>query len=124
MKRIFLKITVVFSILAVCSCNQKKATENLSTGIEKTESTAVEVDSDKVLTKTIEGNVVQINNGKDGYTAKIKTNDDGFYFVTISHSNLKDASQYKTVKQGDFLKVTGDYWKMQDENQITVRSID
>jgi vacuolar-type H+-ATPase subunit I/STV1 len=73
--------------------------------------------------KTIEGEVLEINQGKDGYTAKLKTNTEEIYFVTISHSNLKNPTQYKATKIGEKLKVSGELWKMNGENQITVREI-
>jgi hypothetical protein len=70
-----------------------------------------------------EGEVLQVKQGKDGYTAELKSSIGEIYFVTISRSNLKNPAQYKTVAVGEKLKVSGDLWKMESVNQITVREI-
>lgn len=69
------------------------------------------------------GTVEEIQPGKDGYTAKIKTTDDEIYFVTISHANLTDPSQYKTVEKGSVIEVKGEKWTMGEDKQITVREL-
>lgn len=71
----------------------------------------------------VTGTVRDIQNGKDGYTATIVTSEQKTYKATISHSNLKDHSQYKTVKTGDVITVKGDQWQMEGENHITVREL-
>jgi|GEM_PF-1975745 len=71
----------------------------------------------------ISGTVSDIQPGKDGYTAKIVTAENQVYFVTISHSNLTTPDQYKTVKPGEMIKVKGDFFKLGDENHITVREL-
>lgn len=72
---------------------------------------------------TITGVVEEIQQGKDGYTAKIKTEDGVIYFVTISHANLKDHTQYRSVKVGDTIEVKGDQWDANGETHITVREL-
>lgn len=124
MRNIFLKATLVLSVLSLLSCTKKNKVETPIMETAKTETTSGEIQKEEVVLKSIQGKVIEIKNGKDGYTAKIETADKKFYFVTISHANLTDANQYKSVKEGDDLKVTGDFWKMENENQITVRSID
>ena len=101
------------AILAMSCCPQKNA---IKTNSETTNT------SENVVLKTVEGEVLAINLGKDGYTAKIQSGSI-IYFVTISHSNLNEPSQYKSVNVGDKLKVSGDFWQMENENQITVREI-
>ena len=71
----------------------------------------------------ISGTVSEIQPGKDGYTARIVTADNQTYFVTISHSNLTTPDQYKTVKPGEMVKVKGDFFKVGEENHITVREL-
>ncbi len=115
--------------LATVACESNKKTTNTESGIEVTQTRTPHEDTiDKSAepaaeTRSVEGTVTEINRGKDGYTAKLETSDKQFYYVTISHSNLKDHTQYKEVKIGDKLNVTGDYWKLEAEQQITVRQI-
>lgn len=126
MKKNLLKIAALTGVIALSSCNKKvevktEVVDNqevvVADSIAAPETPAVE-------TKTVEGKVVEITNGKDGYTAKLETAEKEYYFVTISNSNLTNHEQYKSVKVGETLKVTGDFWKMEDKNQITVRVIE
>jgi len=72
---------------------------------------------------TITGVVQDIQNGKDGYTAQIQTVDNETYYATISHANLTDHSQYRTVQVGETIEVAGDQWDMEGKKQITVRAL-
>lgn len=72
---------------------------------------------------TITGVVQDIQNGKDGYTAQIKTANNEIYYATISHGNLTDHSQYRTVQVGETIEVAGDQWDMEGKKQITVRKL-
>ena len=72
---------------------------------------------------TIKGVVKDINNGKDGYTAKLETPDGPIVAVTISRANLTNPKQYRTVNVGEILKVRGESWKLDGQSQITVRQI-
>lgn len=72
---------------------------------------------------TISGVVQEIQMGKDGYTAKIETPANQIYFATISHTNLADHSQYRTVQVGDIIEVAGDEMEMAGEKRITVRQL-
>ena len=73
----------------------------------------------------VHGVVQSIENGKDGYTAEIKTSKDEIYFVTISIPNLgeKNAHKFKQYSKGDKLSVVGEFWSMSNEKRITVRDI-
>lgn len=55
----------------------------------------------------MKGKVVQIQRGKDGYTAEIRTDDNKTYFAVISSVDLS-RSQYKEVKIGDPIDVEGE----------------
>ncbi|MFY0482873.1 hypothetical protein ACI6PS_09710 [Flavobacterium sp. PLA-1-15] len=124
MKKNLLKIVVLMGVFSLSSCVkvEKKETE-VNQEVVATD-TIAELETPKAETKTVEGKVVEITYGKDGYTAKLETPEKEFYFVTISHANLTDHAQYKKVKVGETLKVTGDFWKMENDNQITVRVIE
>jgi len=126
MKNNLLKIVALTGVIAISSCNKKvevktEVVDNQE--VVKTDS-IVEPETPEVATKTVEGKVVEVLQGKDGYTAKLEIAEKEHYFVTISHSNLTNHEQYKSVKVGETLKVTGDFWKMEDKNQITVRVIE
>ncbi|MBW4361572.1 hypothetical protein [Flavobacterium taihuense] len=109
------KNLIIPVLLVMLGCAENKNTYNSSTPFNQSEI--------KKTIKTIEGDVLEINQGKDGYTAKLKTNTEEIYFVTISHANLNNPTQYKNAKVGEKLKVSGELWKMKNENQITVREI-
>jgi hypothetical protein len=122
-------LAMLSAVLTFAGCESHKQLKVEDSGTEvvkvrtPTEDTINKTLQPQASTIQIKGKVLEINAGKDGYTAKIETPEKLVYFVTISHSNLKDHSQYKTVKPGDELEVAGDSWKMGEENQITVREI-
>lgn len=126
MKKNLFKIVALSGIVALSSCNKKVEvkTEVVDSKEVVATDSIVEPETPAVETKTVEGKVVEITNGKDGYTAKLETAEKEHYYVTISHSNLTNHEQYKSVKVGETLKVTGDSWKMENQNQITVRVIE
>jgi hypothetical protein len=72
---------------------------------------------------SVKGMVEEIQNGKDGYTAIIKTEENERYFATVSHANLNNPKQYKSANLGDKIKVVGDHWEMEGEKHITVREL-
>ena len=109
------KLLFLPTVLLILNCAQHK--NNVVLGVKEPDTT------NTTSTKIVEGSVTEIQLGKDGYTATLKNSTNEIYFVTISHANLKNPAQYKTVSTGDKLKVSGDFWKMEEENHITVREI-
>lgn len=77
----------------------------------------------KDSTKAVTGKVESIEGGKDGYTAKINTDQKEVYFATISIVNLGGPQNYKQFKIGDVVSVKGEFWKSEDENHIKVTEI-
>lgn len=71
----------------------------------------------------VSGKVESIENGKDGYTAKINTADKQVYFATISIVNVGGPQNYKQLKIGDEVSVKGEIWKTDDEKHIKVTEI-
>lgn len=137
-KRIF----AVASIAALAfACTEKKETENVEETPavqEVVDATATDVDSvkpdaEEVADKsaqlaegtdvTVKGEITEINNGKDGYTAKIKMADGTVYFATISIPNLKDPKQYKKFNVGDVIKVKGKTYKIEEDTLIKVEEL-
>ena len=115
------KLLLIPIAFVIVSCSEtKKSSENNE--MVQTDTIKAE-ESIQKIEKTVKGKVMDIQNGKDGYTAKIETADKEIYFVTISHSNLKDHETYKTVKVGDDLDVSGELWDLSGEQHITVREI-
>lgn len=112
---------------AIVGCEQhKKSTINENgTEIVKVRTPTMDTTGQSTVpaneTLTVEGKVLSVINGKDGYTAELKTTQGKVFYVTISHSNLSDHAQYRTVSLGDRIKVTGDFWMLENKNQITVR---
>jgi len=71
----------------------------------------------------VTGKVESIEGGKDGYTAKITTDNKEVYFATISIVNVGGPQNYKQLKIGDVVSVKGEKWKAEDENHIKVTEI-
>ncbi|KUJ60466.1 hypothetical protein AR687_17935 [Flavobacteriaceae bacterium CRH] len=72
---------------------------------------------------TVSGKVESIENGKDGYTAKINTDKNEVYFATVSIVNVGGPENYKRFKEGDVVSVKGEIWKTENENHIKVTQI-
>lgn len=84
-------------------------------GSKKVKQTSTELNEGAPL--TIRGKVTGIENGKDGYTATVKSEADKMYKVTISRINLeKSKSPYKRYEVGEAISVTGDWWKDAEGN--------
>ncbi|MDR6967215.1 hypothetical protein J2X31_001222 [Flavobacterium arsenatis] len=126
MKKNILVLVALSGMMTLISCEKKieVKTEIKDNQEVVATDTIVANETPAVETKTVEGKVVEITPGKDGYTAKLETAEKEHYYVTISHSNLTNHEQYKSVNVGETLKVTGDFWKMENDNQITVRVIE
>jgi hypothetical protein len=71
----------------------------------------------------ISGKVISIENGKDGYTAKINTDKNEVYFATISIVNLGGPEKFKRFKEGDEVSLKGEIWKTDTEKHIKVKEI-
>ena len=118
-------LTMLSAVIAFASCNSHKVESqpdsNIQTEtVQPTTKNTNEVTSDG---KVVEGIVNEITFGKDGYTATIETNEKVIYQATISRVNLTDPKQYRDLNKNEIVKLKGDVWKMEDENQLTVREI-
>ncbi|AOZ99404.1 hypothetical protein [Flavobacterium commune] len=69
----------------------------------------------------VEGSVESIVYGKDGYTAKIKTDKNQIYLATVSRVNLEQ--NYKVFKTGNKVVLKGEIWKTDTEKHIKVTEI-
>lgn len=72
---------------------------------------------------SISGKVESVALGKDGYTAKIKTDKNKIYLATVSIVNLGGHENYKKLKEGDVVSLKGDVWKADTEVHIKVKEI-
>lgn len=127
MKKIAKGLVLILAIAGITSCNSNKKATVTEDGTEVVkvrmpEETPESKAEEKDSVVTVEGEVKEINQGKDGYTA-ILTTEGGIYYVTISIPNLNDPKQYRAVKIGEMIKVSGDSWKMEEDNYITVREL-
>ncbi|HMK06757.1 MAG TPA: hypothetical protein VK476_04450 [Flavobacterium sp.] len=128
MKINIIKAALLSAVVALASCNPGKTVTPQSQQ-EEAMKVITEIDSMKKTvepqseTKTIEGKIQTIANGKDGYMALVQTTDKTTYFATISRANLTTPEQYKTFEVGETVKLSGDSWKMNNENHLTVREI-
>lgn len=71
----------------------------------------------------ISGKVESIEFGKDGYTAKIKTEGNKVYYATVSVVNMGGPENYKKLKEGDVVSLKGEVWKADTEKHIKVKKI-
>lgn len=108
--------STIFLFLTACSGTKDQKPE---TEITRTESAG----SVNTGLGFISGMVTEIQPGKDGYTAQLKTDIGTVYYVTISRANLADPQTYRSAAVGDTLTVKGDIWQMENQNHITVREI-
>lgn len=112
----------VLAALLMTACNSTPSHQPVGDTATVKETPVTPAANEKSV-KEITGKVKEVVNGKDGYTAKVVSEDGKVYSATVSHANLKDPSQYKTVKTGDQVTVKGDSWMMGEEEQITVREL-
>ncbi|HYP50018.1 MAG TPA: hypothetical protein VEQ34_03695 [Pyrinomonadaceae bacterium] len=68
---------------------------------------------------SVKGKVTEIERGRDGYTAKIKTDDDKIYSAVISSVTL--GAQYRDVKIGDVIEVEDKAYS--GGNRLTVSAL-
>jgi hypothetical protein len=127
--KMYVQNLAMLSAVIAFGCNSNKTepqAEEPKTQTVTTEDASHETTEQTQQTevKTIEGTVKATNHGKDGFTATIETKGGGMYQATISRANLKDAKQYREFNNNEIVKLTGDSWKMGEDNQLTVREID
>lgn len=121
---VFITLASAFILM---SCGEKKVTEDLSAKpADSTEVVNTTTENEGVVDQQIQvmGVVEEIQQGKDGITAKIKSEEGKHYFATISIPNLKDPAQYREVKVGDKITVTGESWEMDGNTHIKVTALD
>ena len=107
MKAALFSIGFLCVIASASSCsNQKTAAETSQTS----EQQELEVT----------GEIVKIENGKDGYMATVKDSDQKNYVVTISSVNLqKSGGTYQQFQVGERIWTKGTFWK-DDAGQIYI----
>jgi predicted small lipoprotein YifL len=113
MKIRFKHLIIAAFIFSFAGCNAPKEQEQVTDKLQ----------TEKPATDFISGKVIEIQGGKDGYTAKINSPGNKEYFATISRANLTDPATYKTVNIGDTISVKGDTWQMKNETYITVQEM-
>lgn len=69
----------------------------------------------------LQGAVTSIESNESGYSAKIDGIDDEVYHVIFSISNLGE--QYHEFKTGDTVNITGELWLLNNQLQVTAKSI-
>ncbi|WP_313997531.1 hypothetical protein [Xanthocytophaga flava] len=133
MKQYFRSMSFVAMLAFAASCashteestaTTESTADTVATLVEDTTASTATEDSTQTQLESISGEVKEVTPGKDGYTAKLVTSDNKTYFATVSHANLKEnASQYRAVKVGETIQITGEIWKMGEEDHVTVRSL-
>ena len=131
-----LMIAAGVALLTLSACKDKAAEENIANDNAATEvdttATAPAQDTAAVAqpedaipeneVKTVKGDVTEIVNGKDGYTATIKDMGGNVVDVVISIPNLKDPKQFRRVNVGDKIKATGEHYMVGDKHTVKADS--
>ncbi len=135
MNKKILSIALFSAAIAFTACNNKKETVEETTVTEVADTTATPAadaaepttvvpsehkDGDSI---EVTGEVTEINKGKDGYTAKLKTADNKAYSATISIPNMTDPKQFRAVNVGDKITVKGEVTNLEADVIIVVREL-
>lgn len=95
MKNIFISLMSLTVVTGLVSCTAGKKATTTTQAAEKNE-------------MTVTGEIIKIENGKDGYMATVNDKSGKSYIVTISIVNLhKSGSNYKRFEVGDKIRATG-----------------
>ncbi len=99
MKTLFISIGLLVVTGTMVSCSsQKKGT------------TSTQITEQKEMEVT--GEIVKIENGKDGYMATVKDQNSKSYIVTISMVNLqKSGGRFKRFEVGQQITANGTFWQ-------------
>ncbi|MES2486219.1 MAG: hypothetical protein V4581_09785, partial [Bacteroidota bacterium] len=142
MKKQILSIALV-SLLGLTACTEKKQGEvpeqnDTVSAAQDIDATATAAEDTLVTPKpvtdaaqpkegdviTVTGKVFEINRGKDGYSAKIKTDDDKTYVGTISIPNMTDPKDYRAVKEGETITITGVAFPVEEDIMMDDDDVD
>lgn len=95
-----LSVLSVFLLLIITTGCQPKEKSNDNNLVEEKANNSL----------SINGVITSIENGKDGYSATVKAEDELTYKVTISMINLqKSGGEFKRFEVGDTIKAEGEY---------------
>jgi hypothetical protein len=134
MKLRFLPMAAL-GILMTTACTEKKqgaVPDDTVPATEEVDATATATDSVPPLPKpaaerpaegsiiTVTGQVFEINQGKDGYSAKLKNAEGKTYVATISIPNMANPKDYRAVKTGEEITVTGEAFPVEEDVIIKV----
>jgi hypothetical protein len=137
MKTRFLPI-VFLSFLLTTACTEKKqgeVPEDEVPAAEQVDATATAADSVPPAEQqeaarpkegdviTVTGEVFEINQGKDGYSAKLKNAEGQTYVATISIPNMADPKDYHAVNKGETITVTGVVFPVEEDIMIKVTKL-
>jgi hypothetical protein len=138
MKKSLLAIAFLSLLLSV-SCKEKPqgeiGEEQETTANEEVDKTATKADSLSHAEKpeaarpaegdtiTITGEVFEINQGKDGYSAKLKNAEGVTYVATISIPNMANPKDYRAVKKGETITVTGEVFPIEEDIIVKVTKL-
>lgn len=139
MKKRILALSLISVLAFACTEKKETVTEETPAVEEVVDGTITEVDSvspestevspdnagqlEEGTEIVVKGRIMEINQGKDGYTAKMKSIDGKVYQATISIPNLKDPKQYKKFNVGDLIKVKGKTFGIEEETIIKVEEL-
>lgn len=115
MNRKHIQLCTIFLFLMLSSCHQSQQIVLTSTQNKNTQN----ISTPQQL--RIKGIVIKIEQGCDGYTACLKTNNHTLYYITASIANCGQNNTFKQVKIGQEIEVEGDFWLLSNEKHITVR---
>ncbi|MXN90518.1 hypothetical protein GR160_04710 [Flavobacterium sp. Sd200] len=137
MKNKIKPILAAAALLAVIACSEKKdavSVQDPTDAINATDTITAVNDTAKASVPppaiaegtniTVKGVVTEIINGKDGYMAKIKDEQGKLYTATISIPNMTDPKQFRAVKIGETITVSGTTFVLGEETGVKVNTLE
>lgn len=105
---------------SLLSCEEKRNIQEVQEIIEADEAKANDTN---VI--SVQGKIISIENGKDGYMATIESQDGQKYIATISIINLqKSGGVFERFEVGQTIEVSGEFWEdASGAKNITVQQV-
>lgn len=112
----------VLSLLSVITLSFACANKNDNAGVTNS-TTASATNEATAQSITIKGTVLAVNYGKDGYSAEVKTENEGSFVALVSIVNLGGPGKYQQFGVGDLVTLKGVSSVLNYVNQLQVEEI-
>lgn len=111
-------LSLLFVITLSFACSNKKENTGVANSTTTTSSNVI-----SAQTTIIKGTVLAVNYGKDGYSAEVKTENEGSYVALVSIVNLGGPGKHQQFGVGDLVMLKGIFSILDGVNQLRVEEI-